>query len=99
MAQPLGVLTVEVNGDTHVIELKKIDFVRAEQMLQRSVSRMDTLTDIYAIAWTKLRRTDVAGIPDTFDGFLDLEPDVEAAFADGEDAGGKDSGPAVPTGQ
>lgn len=98
MAKPLGVLTVDVNGTAHVLELKQIDLVRAEQMLGRSVTRMDRLSDIYEIAWTKLRRNDVAGIPDTFDAFLDLEPDVEAEFSDGEDAGGKDSGPVAPTG-
>jgi hypothetical protein len=45
-----------------------------------------------------LRRTKVKHIPDTFDGFLDLEPDVDANFDDGEDAGGKASGQDQPTG-
>lgn len=98
MAKPLGVLTVDVNGEAHVLELKQIDLVRAEQMLGRSVTRMDRLSDIYEIAWTKLRRKNVDGIPDTFDAFLDLEPDVEANFDESEDAGGKDSGPVAPTG-
>lgn len=98
MAKPLGVLTVTVNDTAHVLELKQIDLVRAEMMLGRSVTRMDRLSDIYEIAWTKLRRKDVAGIPDSFDAFLDLEPDVEADFDGGEDAGGKGSGLEAPTG-
>lgn len=98
MAQPLGTLTVVVNDTTYELPVKKIDFVRAEQQFQRSVSQMDSLTAVYELAWLILRRTKVEHIPDTFDGFLDLEPDVDADFDDGEDAGGKASGQDQPTG-
>lgn len=98
MTQPMAVFTVEVLGETHHLELKKIDFVRAEQALQKPVTSMDTLTSIYELAWLKLRRMNVAGIPDTFDAFLDLDPDVDADFDQDDDAGGKVSGGAAPTG-
>lgn len=98
MAKALGVLTVNVNDTSYVLELKQIDLVRAEQLLGRSVTRMDRLSDIYEIAWTKLRRQQVDGIPSTFDAFLDLEPDIDADFDTSEDAGGKGSGQEVATG-
>jgi hypothetical protein len=98
MAQPLGTLTVVVNDTEYELPVKKIDFVRAEQQFQRSVAQMDSLTAVYELAWLILRRTNVDNIPATFDEFLDLEPDVDATFADGEDAGGKASGQDQPTG-
>jgi hypothetical protein len=98
MTQPMGSLTVQVLGVTHQIDLKKIDFVRAEQALQKPVTSMDTLTSIYQLAWLKLRRMEVAGIPDNFEAFLDLDPDVDADFDASDDAGGKASGGAAPTG-
>jgi hypothetical protein len=98
MSKPIATITVEVGGDTHVLEVRKIDLVRAERALNKSVTRMDTLADIYELAWVKLRAMDVAGTPVSFDEWLDLEPDVDAVFDDGEDAGGKGSGPDQPTG-
>jgi hypothetical protein len=98
MSKPIATMTVEVGGDTHVLEVRKIDLVRAERALNKSVTRMDTLADIYELAWVKLRSMDVAGTPASFDEWLDLEPDVDAVFDDGEDAGGKGSGPDQPTG-
>lgn len=98
MAQSMGTLTVQVLGETHNIELKKIDFVRAEQAFQKPVTSMDTLTSIYQLAWLKLRRMNVPGIPDQFDAFLDLDPDVDGDFNQTDDAGGKVSGEAAPTG-
>jgi hypothetical protein len=98
MAQPMASLTVQVLGETHVLELRRIDFVRAEQALQKPVTSMDTLTSIYELAWLKLRRLNVAGIPDSFDAFLDLDPDVDADFDQDDDAGGKASGGEAPTG-
>ena len=98
MAQPLGTLTVVVNDNSYELPVKKIDFVRAEQQFQRSVAQMDSLTAVYELAWLILRRNHIENIPDTFEAFLDLEPDVEGNFDDGEDAGGKGSGPDQPTG-
>jgi hypothetical protein len=98
MTQPMGSLTVQVLGETHQIDLKKIDFVRAEQAFQKPVTSMDTLTSIYQLAWLKLRRMNMAGIPDTFEAFLDLDPDVDAEFDQNDDAGGKASNEAAPTG-
>jgi hypothetical protein len=52
------------------------------------------MTDLYRISWIAMRRANVAGIPDTFDAFLALEPDISEVGEPEEDAGGKVSVPA-----
>lgn len=98
MAAQLGTLTVEVAGQTHVLTLRKIDLVWAERQMQKPAMKIETLSDIYELAWVKLRRMNVEGTPDTFEAWLELDPDVDADFDDGEAAGGKDSGSGQSTG-
>ena len=98
MAQPIATITVELGDRVHTLQMHKVDFVRAERQMQKPVVKMDTLADIYELAWCKLRHLKVEGIPDTFDGFLDLEPDVDADFDESDAAGGKASESEASTG-
>ena len=93
----LGQLSVELNGQTHTIDVRKIDIVRAEEALAKSAGKMDGMRDLYGIAWAALRRMKIDGIPDSFEAFLDLDADIDEIDAgDGEE--GKDSGQAPSTG-
>jgi hypothetical protein len=93
----LGSISVEFDGQTHTMELKKIDLVRVEQALQTSVGKLEGVTALYAYAWAAARRNKIEGVPDTFDAFLELDPECdEVDEATGDE--GKGSGKGQSTG-
>lgn len=93
----LGQMKIGIDGVEHVVDLKKIDILRAEEATQTSITRLEgTMRAVYAFAYAAARREKVEGIPDTFEAFLDLDPDVEDVEGPGEE--GKGSGQVPPTG-
>lgn len=103
MASPIAVLVLELGSDRVDLAVQKIDLVRFEQLTSKSVGKLESdpaLSDLFALAFVAARRLKVAGVPESFDEFLDACPDVEQKDAPdaGEDAGGKGSGLVAPIG-
>lgn len=93
-------MEIDLDGVKHVVEIKKIDLIRVERALQMSITRFEDaqgMTAVYAMAWAAARRMKIAGIPESFEEFLDLDPDIDdRTDPDGDE--GKDSGQAQTTG-
>lgn len=91
----IGIFTVTYDDDTEqVVDWKRIDLVRYEQQFEKTSGALDGMVDQYRMAWLALRRAGKP-VPETFEAFLELAPDVDLET---EDDVGKDSGPTASNG-
>ena len=85
MAKPVATFDVEIDGKTTRVEVRRIEIVRAETILGISVGNLEPgMTAVYKLAWAVLLSRKTEGIPDTFDAFLNLEPDIEEVAAEAD---------------
>ena len=98
MANPISILHVEIGDNEWDVPVYRVDYVRAERTLQISVGKLEGATGDYQFGWAICRYRNIGNVPDDFDKFLELDPDVELRPVEDENAGGKSSGQDQPTG-
>ncbi len=91
----IGTFTVVTGDTTEIVDWQRIDLVRFEQQFEKTSGALDGMTDQYRMAWVALRR-EKKDVPDTFEAFLELSPDVDLDTED--DDTGKGSGKTATTG-
>ncbi len=80
---------IEWDGAAYQVDTKQSDIARVEAQFGKSISTISETTEfglLLALAYQRLKKDGVA-VPDSYDAFLDGEPEIDMDTVEGGDGG------------
>ncbi len=84
---------IDWDGETHQVDVQQSDYARIEAQFGKSVSKIAETTEfglLLGLAYQRLKKDGVA-VPDSYDAFLDGDPEIDMDTVQGGDEGKEDS--------